>query len=187
MVDQINKWVRELNQISKDFKEAFSDLTTDELNWKPDAASWSIAQNVEHLIRINGSYFPVVEQIRKGKLNLPLSAKIPFIVNVLGNFLLQAVDPVRKKKMKTFPIWEPSKSDIEPAILEKFFHHQEQMKDFISNNRDLLEKGTVISSPANKFIVYKLEKAFEIIIQHEKRHLNQALEVKALIKKHQQI
>jgi hypothetical protein len=40
-----------------------------------------------------------------------------------------------------------------------------------------VDKGTIISSPANKIIVYKLEIAFDIIVAHEKRHLEQAREV----------
>jgi hypothetical protein len=40
-----------------------------------------------------------------------------------------------------------------------------------------VENGTIISSPANKNIEYKLETAFDIIVAHEKRHLEQAREV----------
>jgi hypothetical protein len=46
-----------------------------------------------------------------------------------------------------------------------------------------LEKGTVISSPANKYIVYKLETAFDIIVAHEERHLEQAKEVLSVLRK----
>ena len=45
-----------------------------------------------------------------------------------------------------------------------------------------LANGVVISSPANKNIVYKLEVAFDIIVSHEQRHLEQAREVLQLIK-----
>jgi hypothetical protein len=40
----------------------------------------------------------------------------------------------------------------------------------------------VISSPANKNIVYKLETAFDIIVSHEQRHLEQAKEILQLMK-----
>ena len=53
---------------------------------------------------------------------------------------------------------------------------------FVRGCKDLLEKGTVISSPANKNIVYKLENAFDIITTHEQRHLEQAREVLADLK-----
>jgi hypothetical protein len=50
-------------------------------------------------------------------------------------------------------------------------------KEIDINSQDLVDKGTIISSPANKIIVYKLEIAFDIIVAHEKRHLEQAREV----------
>lgn len=51
----------------------------------------------------------------------------------------------------------------------------------IRNSKELIQKGVVISSPANKNIVYKLDKAFEIIIAHEKRHFEQSKDVLQLM------
>jgi hypothetical protein len=82
--------------------------------------------------------------------------------------------------MKTFPIWEPTSSHVPPDIWEKWEAQQAAMKSLIQSSHDLLDKGTVISSPANKNIVYKLETAFDIIVAHERRHLEQALELDAL-------
>ena len=56
--------------------------------------------------------------------------------------------------MKTFPIWEPAKSEISGDILSRFEKHQTDLKNLITGSKDLLEKRTVISSPANKNIVY---------------------------------
>jgi hypothetical protein len=47
----------------------------------------------------------------------------------------------------------------------------------IQSSSKLLEYKTVISSPANRNIVYKLETAFDIIVAHEFRHFEQAKEV----------
>jgi len=48
--------------------------------------------------------------------------------------------------------------------------------------KKLAEKRTIISSPANKNIVYKLRTAFEIIIAHEQRHFEQSKEAFETIK-----
>ena len=115
--------------------------------------------------------------MREGKYKTPFTAKLGFMVNFLGKMILDAVHPDRKKKMKTFPIWEPAKSEIGGDILTRFEKHQNELKDLIIGCKDLLEKGVVISSPANKNIVYKLETAFDIITTHEQRHLEQAREL----------
>lgn len=175
-----DKWTSEIDSLTNNFKQQFQSLNAEQLNWKPDAQTWSVAQNIDHLIVINETYPPVIKQIRAGNYATPFIGKIGFMVNFLGGMILNSVQPDRKRKMKTFPIWEPATSAITGDILTKFEQHQNELKNMITGCSDLLDKGTVISSPANKNIVYKLETAFDIIVAHEERHFEQAKEVLAL-------
>jgi hypothetical protein len=178
-------WLTTIDQVTQAVLADFGNLNAEQLNRKPDDATWSIAQNIDHLIVINTSYFPVIESLRMGTYRTPWLGKIGFLVSFFGNTVLKAVQPDRKRKMKTFPIWEPTQSDFKPEILIRFQNHQSRLKEFIQGSEDLLEKDVVISSPANKNIVYKLEKAFDIIVTHEQRHLAQAKEVYQMIKSEQ--
>ncbi|CAZ97441.1 Putative protein [Zobellia galactanivorans] len=45
----------------------------------------------------------------------------------------------------------------------------------------MIEKGCIISSPANKNIVCRLETAFDIIVTHEQRHFEQLKETYQLM------
>lgn len=85
--------------------------------------------------------------------------------------------------MKTFPMWEPTRSNLQEDIWSRFEGSQMELKQMIQSCSDLLESGTVISSPANKNIVYKLETAFDIIVSHELRHFEQASEVDSVRRK----
>lgn len=176
-------WTSQLEKITEDFVANFSSLSIEQLNWKPNLQTWSIAQNIDHLIIVNETYYPVLTSLKAGKLKTPFVGKIGFIVSFLGKAILNSVKPDRKKKMKTFPIWEPAESEIKDNILNRFENHQSELKQKIEASKELLEKGTVISSPANKNIVYKLETAFDIIVSHEQRHLEQAKEVLQLLTK----
>ena len=51
------------------------------------------------------------------------------------------------------------------------------MKHQIETSNELIEKGTIISSPANRNIVYKLETAFDIIVAYWAKALEQASEI----------
>jgi len=177
-----DRWTKKIDETTNEFKESFGALSVEQLNFKPNAQTWSIAQNIDHLIVINETYYPVINSIREGNYKTPFLAKLGFMVSFLGKTILDAVQPDRKKKMKTFPIWEPAKSEISGDILSRFEKHQTDLKNLITGSKDLLEKRTVISSPANKNIVYKLETAFDIITTHEQRHLAQAREVAAELK-----
>lgn len=152
-----NRWNDKIDIITNKFLQEFETLNSEKLNLKPDSNTWSIAQNIDHLIVINESYYPVIWSIRKGEFNLPLLGKFGLAVNIFGKFILKSVQPDRKRKMKTFPIWEPSKEEFAEDILVRFQKHQSELKELIGNCKDLLGSGTVISSPINKNIVYKLK------------------------------
>ncbi len=174
-----------LKNISQKFENSFGNLSFEQLNTKPAPDKWSIAQNIEHLIKVNESYFPVIAELRAGTYKPFFLAKIPMIVKMFGNLIYKSVMPENKQKIKTFPIWEAEKSNISPDILQNFLTHQIQLAELLISCEDLLEKKTVIASPANHKIVYYLETAFEIIIAHEERHFVQAEEIKKSLFAHQ--
>jgi len=173
----------QIDEITNKFTQSFGELSTKQLNWKPNSDTWSIAQNIDHIIVLNKTYFTVIDSLRKDTCKLPFISKIGFVVSFFGNAILKTVQPDRKKKIKTFPIWEPTKSEISEGILDRFNKHQLELKKLLESSTDLVNRGVIISSPANKNIVYKLEKAFEIIVTHELRHFKQAKEILQLMKK----
>lgn len=178
---QLSRLAKQLRDITAAFQDAFSGLSGEQLNWKPNDATWSIAQNIDHLITINASYFPLVASLRAGTLSLPWWSRWKGATKWMGNMIYNSVAPDRKRKMKTFPIWEPSRSELPSDILDRFEQHQQAFAQFMLECQDLVEQNAVIPSPANSKIVYPLSKAFEIIVQHEIRHLEQARELKALL------
>ena len=178
----MNNWINRIDRTTDEFQNLFGSLTNEELNWKPNPEAWSIAQNIDHLIIINQSYFPPLSDMRSGNYKLPFIASIGFLVSFFGKTILASVKPDRKKKIKTFPIWEPTTGNISNGILEKFSNHQTELKREIEASEELVKKKAIIASPANKNIVYKLETAFEIIVTHEQRHLEQSKEVLAQLK-----
>jgi hypothetical protein len=173
-------WLDQIDATSKNFRDAFGSLSGDELNWKPTSKTWSVAQNIHHLIVINRTYYPIVKSVRERTYQLPWIGKWKFMVDFFGRVIYKYVSPDRKRRTKTFPAAWPSTSTIAADILNQFENHQAELKTLIQNCNDLLDANTIISSPANKNIVYTLKSAFDIIVAHEQRHLIQAKEVNDL-------
>lgn len=69
-------WVQEIDKITLDAELLFSELSGEQLNWKPNPQTWSIAQNLEHLIVVNETYYPVLSALKKGAYKKPLAASI---------------------------------------------------------------------------------------------------------------
>jgi hypothetical protein len=171
------KWTSALDEITSLFRSEFGALSSEQLNWKPDGKTWSVGQNIDHLMVINDTYIPVIQSVRNNTYKLPWSGKFSFLVKFFGNFILKSVQPDRKNRIKTFPMWEPTQSSIPTNVIDNFAAHQERFKELIISSQDLVTRNVVISSPANKNIVYTLATAFDIIVAHERRHLEQAREV----------
>jgi hypothetical protein len=176
----IQPWLDQIDSTTAGFKESFLRLSGDELNWKPDPKTWSIAQNIHHLIVINGTYKPIIKSVREGTYQMPWIGRWKFMVDFFGRMILKYVSPDRKNRTQTFRAAWPSSSTIEADIVNQFVEHQTDLKSFIQSCQDLLDAETIISSPANKNIVYTLKSAFDIIVAHEQRHLVQARELNDL-------
>lgn len=172
-----SRWLAVIDQTSKNFQQAFDGLSHEQLNWKPEPHTWSVAQNLEHLLITNASFFPVIEGIRAGTHKVPWLFSRSFLVKFNEKMILNYVSPDRRKRSKTAPIWVPSQSEIEGDILGIFLQEQEKLKELIAASQDLIVIGTLITSPFSKFIVYHLEAAFDIMVTHEQRHFFQAKEV----------
>jgi predicted nuclease of restriction endonuclease-like RecB superfamily len=90
----MNNRVSQLNSITEEFFSAFSRLNKDDLNWSPDSSTWSIARNIDHLIVINSTYFPLFDAIKSGNFKEPFLGKFGFWVDWIGSFILKSVQPI---------------------------------------------------------------------------------------------
>jgi len=180
--EKVMMWISEINQNTKRFKDEFSTLSGEQLMYKPSKDTWSIGENIQHVIEVNRSYFPLFSQLIANTYRPSWSSRFDFINNLLGSLILKSVSENRNKKIKTFPLWIPKSLPPAENIFANFESHQNEMIDWIQKLEPYIGKKTIINSPANKLISYKLDDAIEIIIMHEKRHLNQAIEVKQSLK-----
>lgn len=180
MEAKIKNWQQELEEITNDFEKDFQGVSPSLWDRVIDDHTWSIAENVRHLIVINESYFPIFGQLVKGDYEKPFAAKIRFLANLTGNMILKSVDPGNPKKQLTLAMWNPNKLPPAPAneLMEKFKQHQKELSGWIERLQPFLEEKQIIHSPANRMIAYPLETAIKIIISHEKRHLQQARKLK---------
>lgn len=174
-------WLQRLDQITQEVEQLCKGLDQAQLNWKPNPESWSVAQVMEHLVKVNSSYYPSLKSLHAGTYRLAWTSKIPLLPKFLGRMIINSVKPTNPRKTRTFPVWEPAQSSLPPSIYHDFVRHQSELKEHITSSADLLERGTLIASPANPRIVYTLEDAFEIMVTHEERHLGQMKNVLTLM------
>ncbi|MBI3142878.1 MAG: DinB family protein [Bacteroidetes bacterium] len=181
----VDKSIRQLHErldaSHASFQECFGHLSELELLMKPNPCSWSIGQNVEHLIAINESYYPTLQALHQGSYDVPFHGKIGFVVRFMGREILKSVQATHTRRYKTFPIWEPRNESLGADLLERFADHHDVLKANILGAKVFLEQDVVIASPGSRKVVYTLRTAFDIVVAHEFRHLEQAKRVMAYL------
>ncbi len=174
----IQQMLQKGNEAKEKVKTEFSNLSLAQLNWKPAEESWSIGQCLDHLIVSDCLYFPAFKNISAGKYEMTFWENWSPLSGLFGKMLEHQVQEKIGKKINTPQIFAPSQSDIDWGILERFYKHLDSLLDYIADFIKTDIDKTHITSPVSKVVTYSLRKAITILIQHEHRHINQAIRVK---------
>jgi hypothetical protein len=175
--EHLSGLVSAANAITDETLAGFGDLTAQQLNWKPSADQWSVAQCFDHLVTANEAFFQVFEKVLSGEKNPTFWERLPWLPAFWGKMLIKAVAPESKRKFKAPKIFHPSTSSVDGAIIRRFIEQQNHVIRYMKATEDLDLEKIKISSPVTHLITYSLMDAFRIIINHEKRHLLQATKV----------
>jgi uncharacterized damage-inducible protein DinB len=175
-------FIKEMLQRGKEAKDKviveFSDITLQQLNWKPAPGSWSIGQCLDHLVISDSSYFPALKKIAEGKYKMTIWERWSPFSAICGRILVDKLQEQVKKKMKAPKVFLPSVSNSDIGILQRFHQCHDIFMNYIAvcDKTDL--DRTIITSPSIKFVTYSLRNAIRLLIQHQHRHINQAIRVK---------
>lgn len=167
----------DLQKLSDDAEKQFGTLTVEQLNWKPNADSWSIAQCLEHLIIINTAYFSTFEKIAKDEKEFSFWEGLPWLPSFFGKMLIKQLQPSNTQKFKAADEMLPATNNLSADIVEQFVTHQKQLIDYVVQMNQVAHEKIIITSPVASFITYNLRNAIAIITTHEQRHYQQALRV----------
>ncbi len=175
MSTDIESKVSELDQITNDVRDAFGGLSPDQINWKPAADSWSVGQCLEHLILANTESMPALDAAIAGKKRSFWESYSPF-TGFIGRFMIKSIKSDAKKfKAPTQTIVPPS--EIDADIVDQFEKSQADVIDRVKGMRNVDAEKTVLTSPFMRLMTYKLSDGYQIMVEHERRHVRQAKRV----------
>jgi DinB superfamily len=164
------------NNVANETEAAFGNLTVSQLNWKPAAERWSVAQCFEHLITTNKGYFAIIDSVLSGKKQT-LWERVPLLPGLAGKLLIKSLDPASTRKLKAPKSFQPAQSDISGSVVHDFVDQQRKLVEKMKATGHLDLEKIVITSPAAAVITYSLMDAYRIIVVHEQRHFQQAKRV----------
>jgi hypothetical protein len=163
----------ELQKISADALEKFGNLSSEQINWRPSGDDWSVGQCFEHLIKTNELFYGDLNKIADGTRHSFFLESYSPLSGFFGNLMISSL----KKDERNFKAPSPKivpPSEIDVNIIEIFAGHQAELIGKIKRAENVDWNKTKITSPFMKLMTYKLSDGFQVIVEHEKRHLRQA-------------
>ena len=164
------------NKVAANAKATFGQLTGSQLNWKPSAERWSVAQCFDHLLTSNKGYFPVIDSVLTGQKRT-FWQRLPLLPGLAGSLLIKSLDPASARKLKAPKKFQPAQSDISGSVINDFVDQQGKIVEKMKATEHLDLERVIISSPIAGPITYSLMDAYRIIVIHEQRHFQQAKRV----------
>lgn len=164
----------ELEAISSEAERQFGSLNAEQLNWKPSNDQWSVAQCLEHLIKTNREFYPIIDAVTNGTYRTKIWQRVPLLPRLFGQLLIKSLAPAGTRKFKAAAVAQPSTSAIDAQIINRFGADQTSLKQRFERLADKQLEQTIISSPLASFVTYRLLDAGRIFVAHGRRHLAQA-------------
>jgi hypothetical protein len=158
-----------------------ADLAEGQLNWKPSADRWSIAQCLEHLSVATNSFEKYFEAaLARGRTGAPLNPRPRYKPTMMGGWLARSVSPEAPRKLSAPKILRPAASSNIHESLEMFLRQQDTFLEFVRRCEGIDYNRTRLRSPVTPLVRYSLADAFVITVLHGQRHLAQAQHVREL-------
>jgi len=154
-------------------------LSHQQFNWRPDPASWSIAQCLSHLNVVDGQDLaPIRIAIADGK-SRRLTGEGPFSYGFLSRKFVASMEPPAKRKFKAPKRYVPPEESDPQATLGEFRRISKELRALAQSAAGLHLSRVKTRMPASLPLLSTLVKMplgarFELVTAHDRRHLWQA-------------
>ena len=178
MDERIREVTSALATVAAEATTRFGGLSSAQLNWKPAPDRWSVAQCFDHLITTHRLYLPLLRQLHAGAYRSSFWERRSPLSGFFGRLLIRSLQPENLKKMKTTSKAEPSASEIDGGIIERYRVHQDELITALHGIPAGVDpRTTIITSPLLSLITYSLDDCLTILVVHSQRHFGQAMRV----------
>ena len=163
-----------LDDVAQETQATFGGFDVQQLNWRPDATRWSVAQCFEHLLTANRLMFQAAEAALNNAGSRTLWQRLPVLPGVLGRMLIRSQAPSASRKFTAPPKAQPSTSDIAADIIQRFV---EQHHDAVARVQALDERDAaraIMTSPFIRVVTYSVLDGWRLLLAHDRRHFEQA-------------
>ena len=177
LTQEIDALRRQFEQLSAEGDALVAPLSDDQFHWRPDPASWSVGQCLEHLNIAARMYLPALDEGIADAIRRGLYGSGPFRYLWTGRLLTWTLEPPPRVRAKTRKEWEPAVRRPRQEVMAAFRAYQVQFIDRLRQANGLDLARSRVRSPINRWLWMSLGSGFAVVTAHERRHLWQAREI----------
>lgn len=167
-------WIAEMEKLQAEWQALYEGASPSAWTHRPNPKDWSAHDCLDHVYTTNQTYFPIFDAVLNNKYPSSWVTRRRLLGRLMGRWIKKSVSPENRKKVSTFPAFEPSSQYSPEKLIESFSVQQRQLILFYTHLESAQLSLTLIASPASSKIAYPIQDAFQIILLHGQRHLQQA-------------
>ena len=182
MPSELKKIYDEFSEMKKDSAAFLSKVKDSEFNKRPPDNGWSVAECIDHLIVTGVDYCDTYEKGLKKleEKNLRYSGEMKF--SWIGTKFIGNVEPPVKKKFKSPGKWRPDSNINKAKATEAYLQLQDRWMELAERSAPWDLTKIKLPSPAVSWIKFSAFVILEVNAAHQRRHLEQAKNVKRNLK-----
>lgn len=150
---------------------------------RPDPSSWSAAECISHLSISTEMFLPILRTAIDEGRKKGFKPKGKTKMDVLGRVLRWFLEPPIRSRVKTAAPFVPRAVRAKAEAFGEFANLQSKLSEILQSAKDVDLGKIKIVSPFDKRVKYNLYSAFRIIVAHQRRHLWQAEQAVAALRR----
>jgi hypothetical protein len=156
-------------------------LSDRQFHWQPDGSRrWSIAQCLDHLTAINmlyadGMRSAVAEARRQG-----WGRRGPLAPGPFGRFFIRSQEPPVKRRFRTPGKVSPAPGVTRDEVLRQYHAAHDTLRQLVREAAAIDANRATFANPFLKLLRMKVATGLQVLPAHDRRHLWQAGQVRAL-------
>lgn len=173
--DFLDSLAADLQRVREITHRRFRPLTDDQLNRGLGPGKWSVGQCLEHLNIVGGLYLPVMNRKIKAAQERGSKPSDTVVHGFFGKKMTEAMRvPASQKPMKAPQQYAPSGSRLPRTVVEVFSRQLDELDHLIGQARTININAVRIPNPIIPLLLPRLTDALELLVEHIKRHIQQA-------------
>lgn len=181
--DSLDDVERELNESTKRAWTLVHNTDGRLFTVRPSNASWSAAECLAHLSISTEMFLPVLQGAIDDAKHRRLYSDAGPKMDLLGRVLRWFLEPPIRQRVRTTAPFVPRSVRAKSEAFGEFVSLQEKLVDLLHASRGLDLRKVKIVSPFDRRVRYNLFSAFRIVVAHQRRHLWQAEQAIAALRR----